>query len=598
LIRISLLLLVAVLGHWPAPGIAETFADSLRKADSPFDAGKAATGLMSDRPDPLASEPEFLPVAKAYQLSAGIEGPQLRLDWDIAPGYYLYRDRFKAERLLAGSQSEVLTQQFEPGLKKYDDYYQKDLEVYYTSTRVTLTLAGGDRQYFKIQSQGCADAGLCYPPRTQFLSVDPDSGLVQVLETNPLGTAVGIGTGRSDGVAGMKSAGPNTTLPVILAFALLGGLILNLMPCVFPVLSIKAVGLAAAHLGPHSRHVHGIAYTAGIISTFAVMAALLIVIRLGGHAVGWGFQLQSALFVTFLAYLFFLMGLSFSGLLPLGQRLMGLGQDLTRGHGLKASFMTGALATVVASPCTAPFMGTALGFALTQPAAVAILVFMCLGLGMAIPFLLLSWWPALARRIPAPGAWMETLQQFLAFPLYLSCVWLLWVLGRQTDTDTLSQAVLGLVIITFAAWLRLRKSSAFRALAIPALLVAIALPFHELRVSAGDSLSEPYSTQRLQELRREGKAVFVNLTADWCITCLANEKLALSSATFASLLKQHQIAYLKGDWTNYNPEITALLSAYERSGVPLYLYFPAGEGRARILPQLLTEDRVVQSLSR
>ncbi len=301
--------------------------------------------------------------------------------------------------------------------------------------------------------------------------------------------------------------------------------------------------------------------------------------------------------ITALAYLFFLMAQSFNGQFTLGTRLMNLGQASTAGSGLGASFMTGVLATIVASPCTAPFMGTALGVAITQPATTALFVFGALGLGMASPFLLLTWMPKLAENLPSPGPWMETFRQFLAFPLYASVIWLLWVLGRQTDVSHASTVALGLLLLALAIWL-FARSLALPGKTIASLLFATGLSLPLLMGSTTeptDTIWEPYTKTRLEELRYNKQAVFINLTADWCITCLANEKLALNSKRFKKALQDNNIYYLKGDWTNRNPEITHLLGKFGRNGVPLYLFFPAG-GEARILPQLLTEKTVLRMI--
>ena len=362
------------------------------------------------------------------------------------------------------------------------------------------------------------------------------------------------------------------------------------------MLSIKVLSLTSAHLGEHSKHLHGMVYTAGIVISFVAIAALLLVFREAGEAVGWGFQLQSPVFVSLLAYLLFAAGLSFSGLLEVGARWMNIGQSAATGTSLRASFMTGVLATVVASPCSAPFMGTALGFALTQAPIISLLVFAVLGIGMALPFVLLSWIPGLLEKLPAPGPWMQSFRQFLAFPLYASAIWLLWVLGRQTSIDQVALVAIGMLLLAFAAWLG--GGGAKRWKQVIALVVTVAALSIAITPSKAveETLWEPYSRVRLDALRSEGRPVFVNLTAAWCITCLANEKLALSSANFAETLQANNIVYLKGDWTNRNSEITALLKEYGRSGVPLYLYYSPGSTSAQILPQLLTEGIVQKAL--
>jgi thiol:disulfide interchange protein DsbD len=393
-------------------------------------------------------------------------------------------------------------------------------------------------------------------------------------------------------------------LALILLMALAGGLILNLMPCVFPVLSLKALSvLKGTGQDAPRRRAHALAYTAGVILSCMAVAGLLLALRAGGEAIGWGFQLQSPVFVGVLAYLLFALGLSLSGAVHLGTGLMGLGQSLTRSGGLGGSFFTGVLATVVATPCTAPFMGTALGFALTQPAAVSLLVFALLGLGLALPFLLLGFIPQLARVLPRPGAWMETFKQLMAFPLYLSAVWLVWVAARQTDANGAALLLLGLVLIAFALWLWPRRGLAGRLLRWAALAGALALLAHPAlaprdaaaAVPAENAAWEPYSDARLAELRAAGRTVFVNFTADWCITCKLNERVSIESARVQRAFRAHDVAWLVGDWTRADPAISAVLARYGHPGVPLYLVSRAG-AEPQVLPQVLSPDLLIQAI--
>ena len=533
----------------------------------------------------LEPQATFLPVEEAYQVSASYADNELILDWQIAPGYYLYQHRFKI--LDADHRPVQQPLQFPPGKQIYDDYYEKELTVYYQRVELRVPVPPEPGTWI-VESQGCADAGLCYPPRSQKFTYDAASNTVTVSDLN-----------AATAPAPTTPPAANVGLPLMLVFALLGGMILNLMPCVFPILSVKALSLAKAHLSPHGKHLHGAAYTLGVVLSFMAIAALLIALRHAGEAVGWGFQLQSPVFVGLLIYLFVLMGLSFSGLLTIGTRLMNVGQSATQGRGLTASFMTGLLATLVASPCTAPFMGTALGFALAQPEWVAMAVFGALGVGMALPLLLLSWWPGLSQRLPRPGPWMDHFKSFLAFPLYLSAVWLLWVLGRQSGSDTVAAVMTGIVLLLFAIWLLgIKKTPLTRTLAAFSLVIALALPWQvHQNGDTTDRPWEPYSEQRLEQLLSRGEPVFVNLTADWCITCLANERIALSSDELMAHFRENGITYLKGDWTNYNPEITRLLNRHHRSGVPLYLFYPAGSRQPVILPQLLTKNIVLSAIT-
>ncbi len=392
----------------------------------------------------------------------------------------------------------------------------------------------------------------------------------------------------------------------MLIAAMLGGLILNLMPCVFPVLSLKA--LSVANAGGHDagrRRREALAYTAGVVAAFALVAAVLIALRAGGRELGWGFQLQSPPFVALLAELMFVLGLSMSGVVTFGTRFMGAGQKLTESSGLAGSFFTGVLAAVVASPCTAPFMGTALGFALGQPAAIALLVFAALALGMALPFLLIGFVPAVARVLPKPGIWMETFKQLLAFPLYVTAVWLVWVVARQSGADGAAVVLLAMVLLAFAIWMAGRatgRSGRGFAWTVAALALAmVALPVLRTTpviASAATTASgvEAYSEARLAELRGQGRVVFVNFTADWCLTCKVNERVALASGSVRDAFRDRKVVWLEGDWTRYDPAITRVLAQYARSGVPLYLLFD-GDKPAQVLPQILTPALVTSALA-
>lgn len=393
-------------------------------------------------------------------------------------------------------------------------------------------------------------------------------------------------------------------LALALLFALAGGLILNLMPCVLPVLAIKALALAGHQRDPGGRRrlaFDGFAYTLGVLACFGGLAVLLLALRGAGEAIGWGFQLQSPLVVGLLALLFAGLGLLFLGAVELGGGLSGMGEGLVRRGGLPGSFATGLLAAVVATPCTAPFMGAALGFALTQPAVTAVAVFLALGFGMALPFLAVALVPALARLLPRPGAWMVRFRQVLAFPMFASAAWLVWVLAIQAGSMGLAAILGALVLLGFAAWALGLNGPLGRLLALAALLGALVLAAQPAPQATapgpGRDGSEAYSPERLAALRAQGRPVFVNLTAAWCITCLVNERVALEGAALARLMSERGITYLKGDWTNRDPAITALLAAHGRSGVPLYLAFPGGGAAPLVLPQILTESAVIEALS-
>ncbi len=546
---------------------------------------QAQTGdtLVTDNDNPaFGVTDEFLPVEDAYQLSVEFEAAdQLRLNWQIADGYYLYRHGFKLE-LTHNGQSIALAPEIPSGLSHDDEYFGR-VEVYYRQADIYLaSLPPGENLSLSVTSQGCADAGLCYPPQTLFFSLNSQTQTVSSLSQAPEPVTAAQAEDRS--------------LVYMLILAMLGGMILNLMPCVFPVLSLKVLSFARDK--DHDHKLHGWVYSAGVVASFVFIAAILMSLKAAGEAIGWGFHLQSPWFVASLAYLFFIMGLGLSGLVEMGSNWMNFGGRLSDQSGYSGSFFTGVLATVVASPCTAPFMGTALGFAVTQPTIIALAVFAALGFGMALPLLILSYSPALLNKIPRPGAWMETLKQLLAFPLYATAAWLCWVAGKQVGVNAMGLILLGCILLAMAMWLW--NSNLFRR-SLSALCAAAAISF--LSSSFLQTSAEPvatnwqhYSPDTLASLRQEGKPVFVNITADWCITCLANEKLTLNTAPVKKALLEGNIVYLKGDWTNYDPQITALLTEFNRTGIPLYLFYPANNsGETVLLPQILTTDVLLRT---
>lgn len=387
-----------------------------------------------------------------------------------------------------------------------------------------------------------------------------------------------------------------------LVFAFLGGLILNLMPCVFPVLSMKALALAKKGGDTRAARIGGVAYTAGVILSFLAMAGVLIALRAGGEQVAWGFQLQSPVVVAALALLFFIIGLNLMGVFEVGGRIQNIGSGLGRGDGAGGSFMTGVLAAVVAAPCTAPFMAGAVGAAISQPAIIALAIFGALGLGMAAPYLALAFSPALIRLMPKPGTWMVRMKQVLAFPMFGSAVWLLWVLVIQAGANTLALVLTAFLLAGFSLWLwglaqRGEAGLKTRILAGVAAVPVVAAVAMASPAPQSGLAHETYTPARLAALLGDGKPVFVNLTAAWCVTCLVNEEVALSGQGVADAFASAEITYLKGDWTNRDPDITRLLEAHGRAGVPLYLFYAAGKSEPVILPQLLTEGIVIDAIT-
>ena len=463
-----------------------------------------------------------------------------------------------------------------------------------------------------------AAAASAAPAGLLVVAADGGTRAFEIDATAPPGAAAPAPDG---GVAAGAGDGAGLGLPLALALALLGGLVLNLMPCVFPVLAIKALGLARQGGAPlRERALHGLAYTAGVLTFFALVAALLLALRAGGAAVGWGFQLQSPPFVALMAYLFLVLGLSLAGAVTLGTRVMGLGAGLHAGGGHAGAFVTGGLAALVAAPCTAPFMGAALGYALTLVWPLALAIILTLGLGLALPFLLLALLPALARRLPRPGPWMEHLKQGLAFPMFATAAWLVWVLSVQAGPAGVAAALTGMVLLAFGLWLLERTRHAApgwrRGGAVAgaaALLLAVGIGLGTERLAGADLAAasgggqvepegsglaaEPFGAGRLAEALAAGRPVFVNMTAAWCITCLVNERVALGRPAVAAAFAERDLLYLKGDWTRRDPSITEYLAGFGRSGVPIYVLYPPG-GEPRVLPQVLTESIVLDALDR
>jgi thiol:disulfide interchange protein/DsbC/DsbD-like thiol-disulfide interchange protein len=453
-----------------------------------------------------------------------------------------------------------------------------------TGTAVTLTVPLGD-----------------VPPAGDI----PLQGLL-VFESEHNGAPVRSGYQVQLAAQPLAPGNRNLSLVTALLFAFLGGLILNIMPCVLPVLSIKILGFVR-EAGAHQRRLttHGLSYASGVLASFTVLATVLLMLRAGGESLGWGFQLQSPLLVTLLSYLMLLVGLNLSGVFAVGGRLMAAGQSLTASSGLVNTFATGVLAAIVASPCTAPFMGAALGFAITRPGWQALAVFLTLGAGFALPVLLLSLFPAWLKFIPRSGHWMKTFQQVLAFPMFATAAWLLWVLSQQTDARTYAGVLAGLVAVAFAAWLygqwrpgnwRLGLLGAGLAAALALAIGPMLAPDAPAHSRAALRDDRPWSEQLVQELNAAGRPVFVNFTAAWCITCKVNEQLALSTDNTRQLFESRSVAYLVADWTRRDPAISQQLERYGRSGVPLYLLYSPTTGQPLVLPQLLTEGIVAEAI--
>lgn len=403
------------------------------------------------------------------------------------------------------------------------------------------------------------------------------------------------------------------TMGLAIFFALAGGLILNLMPCVFPVLSMKALSLVKmAEKDVRLAHMHGLAYTGGVVLSFVLIGALLLLLKESGQAIGWGFQLQNPVVVALLSYLLFVIGLNLIGLFDVGTGLTNFGNRFVQGHGLTASFSTGVLATIVATPCTAPFMGAAMGFALLQPGLTSISIFIALGLGLAFPYLFLAYVPAARRVLPRPGAWMKHFKEFLAFPMFASSIWLAWVVSQQAGSHGVLVVMLGMLSLAFCVWLlRLSPKGKRKYLTYAVIIFFAVFPLLSsvtlmtVSVEADQTnltFGENFTPEKLASALEGNDPVFVEMTAAWCITCKINHAVALNINSTKKLFSEKKIRYLIGDWTNSSEEITNYLSQFGRSGVPLYVYYGARDVQTgerpepKILPQVLTSSIVQENI--
>ncbi|PSQ58881.1 MAG: thiol:disulfide interchange protein, partial [Bacteroidetes bacterium QH_10_64_19] len=401
------------------------------------------------------------------------------------------------------------------------------------------------------------------------------------------------------------------------------GLLLNLMPCVFPVLSVKILGFAEEAGDTRAMQRHGALFGAGVLVSMWILAGGLLALRAAGSQIGWGFQLQSPIFIALMTMLFFGIGLNLLGAFEVGTTLMNWGgrmQTAASGGGNASAFLTGVLATVVATPCTAPFMGAALGVALTLSTAGALLIFTALGVGMATPYVVLSMTPALLDRLPEPGAWMETLKQAFSFPMFATAIWLVWVFGRQTSNGGVAFLLVGLLLLGMAAWIVHRWSApqlsrtamwVTRGLAGAALVGGIAIAVvgagsapvedasaasSETTASSTEQTWQSYSPDTIESLRAEGRPVFVDFTAAWCLTCQVNKRRVLTTEAVQKAFDEKNVALVRADWTNRDPEITKALESHGRSGVPVYVFYDGDGSEPELLPEVLTEDIILSTL--
>jgi thiol:disulfide interchange protein DsbD len=539
-----------------------------------------------------------LPAEQAFRFDAiAQDAHHLLLRWTIAKGYYLYRDQTKLAVKDAPKLS--LSPNWPTGVPHQDAHFG-NTTVYFNELTLPVSVEGDTQGMSSLaivaSFQGCQEGGLCYPLMTREAQIDLTGRGGTKMETAPNPAP------EMPPASAKKTDSLNVSFLYALLLALGGGLVLNLMPCVLPVLSIKAISLIESGENPARRRMHALMYTAGVLVSFAVLGAVIIALK-----TAWGAHLQNPIVVAALTLIMLAVALSMSGVVQFGASLGNTGSSLASRSGPAGDFFTGVLAVVVASPCTAPFMGTALAYALVAPIASAICVFLALGVGLALPFLAVGFVPALSRWLPRPGRWMETLKEVLAFPMYLTAAWLAWVLANQRGADAVGLLLVAAVLLAMTLWWFERsrhRGGLSRALVVLLALFTLVplyylatLPPSAPAAGTADGIVA-YSPEKLAELRKAGTPVFVDMTADWCVTCKANEHAVLNGDDFKALLKRTGAIYMKGDWTNEDPAISAFLQEYHSPGVPLYVVFPKNGGAGQKLPTVLTFSLVEQALNK
>ncbi len=420
------------------------------------------------------------------------------------------------------------------------------------------------------------------------------------------GTNVALTVGKSLNIGATAVPRPavgGLTVWTAIIGAMIGGLILNLMPCVFPVISIKALSIAKTAHGERSViRREGWLYTAGVMATFLLLTIVLLALKAGGAEIGWGFQLQSPKVVAGLAILLFVIGLNLLGVFEFGGGLQNTGQSLTQKSGAAGSFFTGALAVIVATPCTAPMMAGAVGYALAAPAIVTLAVFMALALGFALPFLLIAYVPGLLSKLPKPGPWMVRFKEVLSFPMFAAAIWLVWVLSLQAGEDGVLVVLSAMLAVAIAIWCFKNTRLFGKAIGALAVLAAIFMPLSLSGAGTDEAVAaelkaEAWSPARVEELQAEGRPIFVDFTAAWCVTCKVNEKLVLNTSKVQELFEETNTAFLIADWTNKDDVIAAELAKYDRAGVPLYLVYSDNSVSPAILPQTLSYNVIRKAIA-
>ena len=535
---------------------------------------------------------EFLDVADAFTVNFKLADRQLQINWSAEPTYYLYQRQFKYS--IDGK--DLAINYVTAPLSKFDEIFEEQVNVFYGDLATTIKLPELQSQsLLTVQFQGCTDKGLCYPPTEYYYKI-ANGSIVQItsndianIKANSIASTASTSTARTASTSTARTASTSTARTastptartastlLMLVFAFIGGLILNIMPCVFPILTIKLMSFVATN----KPKAMGWQYTAGVLVSMFILASIILILRSFGSNIGWGFQLQYPPVIVILCILFFVMGLSLLGLFNIGERLSNIGSNKNL-----SSFGTGVLAVIVASPCTAPFMITALSVALTLPFYSAILLFLALGFGLATPILVLCYFPSAVNKLPKSGVWLQHFKQWMAFPLFITAIWLLSVFYYQTDINATLLLLVGLVIVAFACLLQLQS---YKKSALTAVVIAVAAIYFSLNIKVDNNAkTNNFTIKQYQQMLQADSAFFINTTAQWCITCKFNERTVFKTQSFQELLQTTNTNFLTLDFTAKDLEIEKLLKLFNHPGVPLYLYKAENSDSVVVLPQLLS----------
>jgi thiol:disulfide interchange protein DsbD len=557
------------------------------------------------RPLPASAKANFQPTPTGFRLT--VETGQRESSAEFFPEDQDILDNPAPQKLTPTAKGLILD------LKK-----DAELAANPAQLRGVLELSGGRAYEIAARPGTVATTVSAGEPSQQQTAGTEALAYQAAAKQSSAGSSGSAAQGTSSAV-GRGASGFWRTLARTTGLAFLGGLLLNLMPCVFPVLFLK--GLALVHSGHRELHklrAHGLVYAAGILVSFWALVGVLLGLRAAGATLGWGFQFQSPVFLSLMAGLLFFLGLSLAGQFEIGLTLTSAGGELAQKHGYTGSFFTGVLAVVVATPCTAPFMGVAIGYALSASAAVTFAVFTALALGLAAPYVALTLHPAWTRWLPKPGAWMEVLRQTVAVPIFATVIWLAWVLAGAYGANSLLALLSGFLLLAIAGWFLGRWPAKRWATAVAALilLLVVGLPWvgqrlaNETKVyvnqhdtansvdAAPRSGWEPWSAEAVSRSQAEGRPVFVDFTANWCLSCQVNERVALHQPQVQQAFQAANVALLKADWTRHDEAITQALTALGRSGVPAYALYTPGQSEPQMLPEVLTPGIVTDALSK